>query len=233
MLLTTSFLILLGCASPAPPDTKKVNIRFLGGAKKTPIEGLKVTIRSYTGDWTEDKKKKLAEGKTDKNGNAVFTLVPGRYYVDVASDKELPYLGLPVGFRGHPTHYDRTIKVGADGEPSFDFNLADACKLVLRAVDADTGKPMPGVSFVTESETAEDWGIAITGDNLGANRKKQGEELTDKDGYLTRLLGPREGYTYFAWPAPEGYAQVGKLEVTLPTPVGTEKVEHVFEFKKK
>jgi hypothetical protein len=86
--------------------------------------------------------------------------------------------------------------------------------------------------FVTESETAEDWGIAINGDNLGARHAKT-DEGTDKDGYFTRLLGPREGYTYFAWPPPEGYVQVGKLEVTLPTPIGTEKIEHIFQFRKK
>jgi hypothetical protein len=232
MLRAACVLVLLGFALPARADEKKVTIKFFGGAKKTPLDGLKVTIRGYTGDWTADKKNKLADGVTDKNGVANFTLAPGRYYVDIASEKELPYLPLPADYKGHPSHYDRAIKVGTDVKQSFDFHLADACKLVLRAVDADTGKPMAGVVFVTESETAEDWGIAITGDNIGARHAKA-DEVTDKDGYFTRLLGPREGYTYFAWPPPEGYVQVGKLEVTLPTLIGTEKVEHIFRFRKK
>ena len=65
------------------------------------------------------------------------------------------------------------------------------------------------------------------------DRKKQGEEVTDKDGYLIRYMGPWEGYTYFAWPTPGGYETAGKAEVTIPTPLGTEKAEHVFKFRKK
>jgi hypothetical protein len=232
MIRVACVLVLLACAGVVRADDKKVAIRFLGGAKKAPLDGLKVTVRGYTGDWTADRKNKLKDGTSDKNGTVAFALAPGRYYIDIASDKELPYLPLPVGHKGRPGHSDRTIKVGADAEQSFDFHLADACKLVLRAVDADTGKPLPGVVFVTESETAEDWGISINGDNIGAEHGKA-DEATDKDGYFTRLLGPREGYTYFAWPPPKGYEQVGKLEVTVPTPLGKEKAEHTFKFRKK
>ena len=217
------------CAAHA--EDRNVTIQFLGGARKTPLEGLKVTIRAYTGDWSFDQTKTLTDGKTDKDGNVGFTLADGHYYVEIRSDKEMSYLDRPVGFKTPPNNYSRMIQVGK--VQGFEFNLADACKLTLRAVNVDTGQGIPGVCFVTESLTAEDWGIAIYGDNLGANHKKQWNELTDENGYLIRYMGPRDGYTYFAWPEPEGYKCVGKWDVTLPTPIGTEKVEHVFKFKKK
>jgi hypothetical protein len=225
-----ALLVLFILALPANADDKQVTIRLLGGAKKVPLEGLKVTIRGHAGDWTADLKNKLKDGKTDKDGRVGFTLPDGHYYVDIASEKELPYLNIPVGYKGYPGYYDRMIKVGK--ETAFEFNQAGACKLTLRAVDADTGKGIPGVSFEMLSPTAESGG-AVVGDNLGADRKKQGEEVTDEDGYLIRYVGPWEGYTYFAWPTPKGYETVGDLEVTIPTPLGTEKAEHVFKFKKK
>ena len=71
-------------ASPANAEDKKVSIRFLGGAKKVPLEGLKVTIRAYTGNATDDEKAKpLTEGKTDKEGNVGYTLTEGYYYVQI------------------------------------------------------------------------------------------------------------------------------------------------------
>ena len=224
MLHALSLAILLCCHV----DEKKVTISFLGGAKKVPLEGLKVTIRAHTGHWTDDQKAKpLTDGKTDKEGTAKFTLAEGHYYVQITSDKELPYLNVPVGYKGYPPYYDRLIEVGKD--TSFEFNLADACKLTLRAVD-ENGKGMPGVEFMMMSQTAE-YSSEVIGDNLGS--KKQGKEVTDKDGYLVRYMGPWNGYTYFAWPTPKGYDVVDNLEVEIPTPLGTAKAEHVFKFKKK
>jgi hypothetical protein len=40
MLHAASLLVLLGFGFPSPADEKKVTIRFLGGAKKVPLEGL-------------------------------------------------------------------------------------------------------------------------------------------------------------------------------------------------
>src|SRR3954469_15037886 len=145
--------VLFVLALPARAEDKKVTVTLLGGAKKVPLEGVKVTLRGSTGDWTADLKNKVADGKTGKDGTVGFTLKDGSYYVDIASDKEMPYLGLPVGYKGHAHHYGRTVKVG--DKTSFEFNLADACKLKLRAVDADTGEGIPGVTFVTENALGE------------------------------------------------------------------------------
>jgi hypothetical protein len=236
VLRIASLFVLLGSAGPTQAEDKKVTITFLGGAKKAPLEGVKVTIRGDTGDWTADLKNKIADGKTGKDGTANFTLAEGKYYIDIDSAKELPYLFLPVGYKGRPNHYERRIRVG--DKTSFEYNLADACKFTLRAVDADTGEGLPGAVFVTENELAEDWAAWINGDNLGAklvgDREENDALKTDADGNFTRLVGPHPGYTYYVWIAPPGYELPEKRgEVTLETPLGKEKVEHVFKFKKK
>ena len=229
--------VLLAFTVPAQAEDKKVTVTFLGGAKKTPLEGLKVSIRLYTGDSSEDYwRKPLTDAKTDKTGAATLALADGGYYVDIASDKELPYLDRPVGFKHPPNMYSRFIKVGK--ERAFEFNLADACKLTLRAVDADTGVGIPGVVFVTENALGEYWALQINGDNLGAKQVIDGhtdESLkTDKDGNFVRYMGARDGYTYYVWTVPKGYdVPAGFGEVELKTPVGTEKVEHVFKLRKK
>jgi hypothetical protein len=230
-----ALLVLFVFARPAKAEDKTVTIAFLGGAKKAPMEGLKATLRGSTGDWASDLKNKVADGKTGKDGAVGFTLKDGSYYVDIDSDKELPYLGLPVGYKGHPAHYGRTIRV--EKEQTFEFNLADACKLTLRAVDADTGEGIPGVTFVTENALGEYWALPINGDNVGAKivEKLTDDSLkTDKDGNFTRFMGPRPGWTYYVWSVPKGYAIPDAYgEVELKTPLGTEKVEHVFKLRKK
>jgi hypothetical protein len=223
-------LVLFGLAGPSLAEDGKVTVRFLGGAKKLPLAGLKVTIRAHTGDWTRDHKTKLTDGKTDKDGNARFTLADGLYYAEIGSEKELPYLNIPMGYKAPASIYGRYIKVGK--ERAFEFNLADACKLTLRAVDADTGKGIPGVSFSMESQTGESRDVVL-GDNIGVDSRRQRQEVTDQDGYLVRYMGPWEGYTYFAWPTPEGYEPVGEFDAAIPTRLGTATAEHVFKFKKK
>jgi hypothetical protein len=44
-----ALLVLFCVALPAKAEDKKVTITFLGGAKKVPLEGLKVSIRRSTG----------------------------------------------------------------------------------------------------------------------------------------------------------------------------------------
>lgn len=226
---------LVGMASSvaADDDPVPVTVRFLGGAKKVPLEGLAVTVRANTGDWTADKKNKVAAGTTDKTGAAAFSLPPGRYYVDVASDKELPYLHHPAGYKGNSTRYNRQFVVVPHADHALTFHLADGCKLVLKAVDAETGKPVPGVGFATENALGEIWATDIDGDNLGAKPLRGERGRTGEDGTVTRLLAPRPGFTYFPWTLPAEYERIDGKEVELPTPVGTDKVEHVFTVRKR
>src|SRR5687768_12473145 len=103
-----ALLVLFVFALPARAEEKKVTVTFLGGTKKVPLDGLKVTIRKHTGDWTKDHEAKpLTDGKTDRGGTARFALADGYYYVEITSDKELPYLNVPVGYKDYPGSYDR------------------------------------------------------------------------------------------------------------------------------
>lgn len=231
-MIRTFFVLLVLFVFPlsARAEDKVVAIQFLGGAKKVALEGLKITIRKDTGNFTADRQTSFANGKTGKDGTARFTLAEGSYYLDLASDKELPYLNIPMGYEGSDCRrYNWMIEVGR--ETSFRFNLADPCKLVIRAVDAGTGKGISGVCFRMESPTGES-GYEVTGDNLGVDCKKPGAGVTDKDGDLVCYMGPWGEYRYFAWPVPEGYERVGDAEVVIPTDLGTAKAEHVFKFRK-
>jgi hypothetical protein len=229
--LSPFVVVLLFVAPLAAADTQ-VTIQYLGGAKKVPLEGITVSLYRSTGSYSEDMRKPPIQVVTDKSGTAGFTLAAGHYHVRIESKKEYPYLTLPVGYHGHPNHYGRMITVGAHVSQSFTFNLADACKLTLKAVDADTGKGIPGVLFATENSLGEVWGISILSDTLGAKSGKAVEdERSDANGAFTRLVGPRPGYTYYPW-LPKGYMMVGTHELELETPVGKASVEHVFKMRK-
>lgn len=234
MFRTLFALLLILVVRSIEADEKQATITFLGGEKKIPLEGLTVSIRAYTGDWSIDRDGKiLCKSQTDCKGSVTFSLAPNWYYVDVVSAKEIPYLPLPMGYKSHPSIYGRMIKVEQAAQQSFDFNLADACKLILRAVDDETGQGIPHVNFVTENALGELWGIPILGDNLGAaSGEKAEKECANQEGYFTRYIGPREGYTYFGW-QPQGYEIVGTFEITLDSSLGTKQVEHVFRYKKK
>lgn len=230
--------LLIAAPALAAPDpetrTRKVVIEILGGAKQVPLEGLKLVLAQRPDAQT---RLKAAEGVTDRDGVAAFRLAPGTYYIDLASAKELPYLKIPLGYKGHPIHHSHWVKVTDDAAQRFSITLADACKLTLRAVDVDTGKGIAGVTFATENALAEQWAQPIGADNLGAPpRGEQAEGNTPKtgaDGRLTHYVGPRPGWTYFVWKKPPGYEAIDGKEVELKTTNGTAAVEHVFKLRKK
>lgn len=45
-----ALFVLFVFALPAQAEDKRVTVTFLGGAKKVPLEGLKVMLRGSTGD---------------------------------------------------------------------------------------------------------------------------------------------------------------------------------------
>jgi hypothetical protein len=229
--IASPLLLPYPASADGPEKTVLVKVRFLGGAARVPLEGLTVTVFRSTGHYTADKKSPTARATADATGTAAFTLVPGRHYVEIDSEKERPYLRLPVGFKGQASLHDFTIDVTRDRR-AFEFRLADACRLTLRAIDADTGRPLPGVTFVTENAAGEYWATPVAGHNLGAKPETAETSKAGTDGALVRLVGPHEGFTYYVWSQPEGYEPVDPAEVEIPTPVGTAKAEHVFKFRK-
>jgi hypothetical protein len=73
--------------------------------------------------------------------------------------------------------------------------MAETGRLVLRAVDVDTGKPIAGITFAVENGYAEDWAVEV------------GE--SDAEGVLRLETRKRPGYYYLIWQKPKRYKNVG------------------------
>jgi hypothetical protein len=73
--------------------------------------------------------------------------------------------------------------------------MAETGKLILRAVDIDTGKPIAGVSFAIENGYDEDWAVEVG--------------KADAEGVLRFEARRRPGYYYMVWKKPKHYKVVG------------------------
>jgi hypothetical protein len=74
-------------------------------------------------------------------------------------------------------------------------------ELVLRAVDIDTAKPVPGVSFSIENSMAEDWARTVG--------------VSDKTGTLRLRTEDQPGYYYSVYPRLKGYDVAGLDDVSI------------------
>ena len=74
-------------------------------------------------------------------------------------------------------------------------DVAETGELTLRAVDMDTGKPIPGVTFAIENAAAEDWAVEVG--------------KADADGALRLKAQKRPGYCYMVGQKPEDYRVAG------------------------
>lgn len=90
-------------------------------------------------------------------------------------------------------------------------------KVVLYALDADTGKPIENVKFVKENLLAEDWAVTVG--------------TTGKDGAVRLESRPLPGYFFSAMPVPKGYKVSSLDEVPSRVEVG-KTVEHRFHLRK-
>ena len=73
--------------------------------------------------------------------------------------------------------------------------MAEAGELILRAVDMDTGKAIPGVTFAIENGSAEVWAVEVG--------------KADADGVLRLKAQKRPGYYYMVWQKPKDYKVAG------------------------
>lgn len=225
-----------------------VTLRLLGAGKKAvPLPEVDVVV---TEGYGEDQKK-FGPYRTNTAGDVSFKLAPGFYSLHLTSKKEWPYLTVEEVWTGRtraatPSLDLRVTKDGAekwlDGKArdagpvpgTLTYTLLPACELVLRAVDADTGKGLPGAEFYTENALGEEWAHAIEGHNLGFPDKAPAEaQQTDKNGDFRRFVGATGGYAYGVERAPEGYEAVDAREIDLDIPFGKPKAEHVFKFRRK
>ena len=152
------------------------------------------------------------------------------YITDAGVEKSL-------GGKRRDAGFEPPAKVG--DAPRITYTLLPACELVLRAVDAETGKGLPGAEFYTENAVGEDWGQSIGGENLGwkLDRDDRGvaaeANRTDKDGNFRRLVGANAGYKYGVEQSPAGYEPAEpRSEVEIDIVYGQKHAEQVFKFRR-
>jgi len=170
-------------------DPVSVELRFIGEDNKKPIAGLIVEMLSL------DRSEKFGTFTTNENGAVTAQLESGTYRLKLSAERETDYLPVDNGCLGLWERLggsalalvvkDSRVKRWLGGrtdegyEPAKNtagnavvtYRLLPACELVLRAVDAETGKGIAGVEFFQQNELREDWGRPITGQNIGSLKR--------------------------------------------------------------
>ena len=90
--------------------------------------------------------------------------------------------------------------------------------VVLHAIDADSGEPIPNVTFVIENLKAEEWAAPVG--KSGADGRWQLE------------MGPKPGCFFSVLPVPVAYQVTGLDEVPAGVVVGG-RIEHRFHLRKR
>ena len=214
---------------------RNVKIRMLGGEARKPLAGLELSVSSGgTESYT---------ATTEQNGVASLRLPYGYHRVSLTSPKDLPYL--PIGVDPlYGLGDSRSIRVErALGEQAIELVLADPCELVLRAVDADTGKGIPDVRFALECVYMEVWAQPIVDGTIRArSNDRRAPQIapndqamdTDEQGYFRRYVGPRhDEWSYWVEVSPDGYRLVSpRGDVKIDTSLGKKKAEQTFLFRR-
>lgn len=219
----------------AKADFRDVKIRMLGGEAREPLAGLELTVspggmERYT-------------ATTEPDGVASIRLPYGYHRVKLTSPRDLPYLSFKTDVL-YPWGNSRSICVDEiPGEQTIEMVLADPCELVLRAIDADTGKGIPGVRFALESMYEEMWSVPIRDETIRARSNDRrapqvaGDEEslgTDEQGYFRRYVGPRhDEWSYWVAASPDGYRLVSpRGSVKIDTSLGKKRAEQTFVFRR-
>ncbi|MBL8812368.1 MAG: hypothetical protein JNM43_19545 [Planctomycetaceae bacterium] len=258
-------------ASAALNPQMEFTLRMLGGDEQTPLAGIEIVATDGYGA----SQKKFGPFLTDATGTTLCKLPQGFYTLHLDSKKQLPWLPYENYWKDLPPPGMKSLDLrvtglgvekwlggeiretgvepgnSADEPPRVTYTLLKPIELVLRAVDIDTGRGIPGATFYFESAVAEDWARPFDGANIGANQHRDGvynfdsnDYKTDadgnfrrfvSDGYLRRPGDSDYGPAYGVWKAPEGYELVEpKAEVALEYPAKNQsRVEQVFKFRKK
>jgi hypothetical protein len=215
---------------------RDVAIRMLGGEARKPLAGLELTVscggtESYT-------------ATTQQDGVASIRLPCGYHRVSFTSPRDLPYLPFKTDTL-YPWGDSRSLCVDeTSGKQTIEMVLADPCELVLRAVDADTGKGIPGARFALESMYGEIWAAPIRNETIRARPKggdatQVGDDekalVTDEQGYFRRYVGPRhDEWSYWVEASPDGYRLVSpRGSVKIDTSLGKKRAEQTFLFRRK
>jgi len=129
---------------------------------------------------------------SDKEGNATLKLPPGKYRLEGYPSQETYFI--------LPTSEDLTVEE-APAEQSITLRQQEGCVLILKAIDADTGKGVPKIAFYSK-------------EGRGNTRVRSGPfsgdaPVTNEKGELRAVVKPGEGrYGIGEYPIkelPDGY----------------------------
>jgi RNA polymerase sigma factor (sigma-70 family) len=116
----------------------------------------------------------FSRGTSDKEGNATLKLPPGKYRLEGDPSGESDYV---------PTSEDLTVEE-APAEQSITLRQQEGCVLILRAIDADTGKGVPKIAFYYKIGR---------GNTRVSSSPHSGRAVTNEKGELRAVVQPGEG----------------------------------------
>jgi beta-lactamase regulating signal transducer with metallopeptidase domain/protocatechuate 3,4-dioxygenase beta subunit len=233
-------------------DRQAVSLRFLAAEDQQPLKGVTVEVIN-----ARNLEESHGSFTTDQTGSISVELSVGFYELRLTAKEAIPWLPIDRHWKNETyasssklhlsvtetgiekwlgkrvvDGYEESVEPG--GTPRITYNLLRGCKLVLRAVDVETGKGLAGAEFSSENLYGEVWAQEIVGENIGW-KKDAPENInqTDMDGYLKRLVGGTGNYQYWVRKSPPGYEEVSNENVKPEIKYGQESWEHVFKFRKK
>jgi RNA polymerase sigma factor (sigma-70 family) len=165
-----------------------------------------------------------ASGTTDAQGQLLLKLPPGEYPLVADPKGDLPYIRTPALLTVSKISEEQT------GE----LRMNPGCILILKAVDAGTGKGIPQIRFACATEDDPRNWVGIYGDTGWV-----AENHSDVNGKVRVVLAPGKRNFKVGWPMPAGYEAVrsdedldepGTRAVKLPA---GETVTVTFKLRKK
>lgn len=129
-----------------------------------------------------------AGGKADENGRVVLKLPPGKYELGASPPPDSNYIQT----------VDHLIVEDQPAEQPAKLTLDSGCILVFKAVDAETGKGVPGISFWCEVDGGR---TGVQTNAMYVSRPK-----TDKNGEMRAVVTPgKRQYGLGFYVLPDGY----------------------------
>ncbi|APW61983.1 M56 family metallopeptidase [Paludisphaera borealis] len=158
------------------PNVRQIDVSVVGDDDGKPVAGADVRLGSPW--WSTGF---VAEGITDASGKARLGLPPGEYAVTGSSP--------PKNSRYLRTNRGPLVVEAGDAPLPLEIRQKPGAELIIEAVEAGTGKPIPGVFFWWTDDDQPDQKIE-PGDDLVEVLERTS---TNEKGELRGLLTPRPG----------------------------------------
>ncbi|MCP4786686.1 MAG: hypothetical protein GY878_24390 [Fuerstiella sp.] len=206
-------------------NARNVHLQLLDCDRRTPLAN--VNIHAYLIAHPSRSDKPITTVRSDSAGWVKLPLAQGVYWLKLDAEETIDCIGLHeprIGVFGY-SHRQDFIRVARRG-----------CEVVFKAIDADTGQGIQGVSFWEENAGLEHWCDTSTPDNVGSKRSSSEEKnrantafQTDANGVYSMLRLPQEGWTYHVH-VPKGFETVGRDHYDFSI-LGEGKIEKVFRLR--